>query len=530
MKRPADLTGLRTRSMIPEVLLCLLPVAALLSVFVVSGLRGVDFGGHWDEMPWQIEPAREMVASGIFLPRHYYYPSVGQWLVLLPAWPSLLMSALRTGGSPTAMQAAMKSFVDAPTYLIAVRKVFIVVSALGIIWNYSAVLALGRKYWEAAVAAAGMALSWEYAYHARWVANDCILAQFAALMMFMLAMFRRRRRPLWLYLAAAAAGLATGSKQQGVFLMLPVILAAVLLRPANLPSRPLSRAVAACAVAFAVFMVTTPGILLDLFAFLRDAKDLSRIYGGSHGRFTVTTVWQHWRVVLIYLGVAYLSPSRIVGVAIFGSVLLGAVRWMRNDRRFAIVLLSFPVLFLGFFCAKYRVAIARNYLVLAPFICLLAARGVGEAIDRLPARWGKRSLGGALLAVAIVQAIWLIRAGESVRHVDQRAYVRQAVAYVADHPKSRFRISDSIRAVVNELKLPVPPNVTTDSNFQSVVIFLKADMLYPADLRTNDPWLTEATFGPREVNIDWYSVWPGHDHVVVMRAATARESRIPCAN
>ncbi|MEP6653452.1 MAG: glycosyltransferase family 39 protein [Myxococcales bacterium] len=530
MKRPAELTGPRISLMIRRVLLFVFPVGALLAVFLISGFRGVDLGPHWDEGRWQIDPARQMVESGIFLPRHYYYPSVGQWLVVLPAWPSLLKSAFLTGGSPTAMQAAMKASVDAPTYLFTVRKVFMVFSALAIIWNYSAVLALGRKHWEAAVAAAAMGLSWEYAYHARWVANDCILAQFAALMVFMLAMFHRRRRPVWLYLAAAAVGLATGSKQQGVFLMLPVLLAAVLLRPANPPGGRLGRAVTACVVAFAVFMVTTPGIVLDLFAFLRDTKDLSRIYGGSHGGFSVATTWQHWRVVLIYLGVAYFSPSHIVGMAISASALLGAVMWVRKDRRFAIILLSFPLLFLIFFCAKYRVAIARNYLVLAPFICLLAARGLGEVMNRLPARWGKWSLGSALAAVAILQAIWLIRAGESVRHVDQKAYVRQAIAYVADHPKTRFRISDRIRAVVNELKLVVPANVTSAPDFQSVVLFLKGDMGYPEHLITNDPWLTQATFGPHEVNTEYYSVWGGHDRVAVMTRAKARQSRLPCAN
>jgi hypothetical protein len=45
----------------------------------------------------------------------------------------------------------------------------------------------------------------------------------------------------------------------------------------------------------------------------------------------------------------------------------------------------------------------------------------------------------------------------------------------------------------------------------------------------NDPWLIKAAFGPREVDLNWYSSWLGHDHVVVMTLDKARATGVPVA-
>src|SRR5262249_61206819 len=119
------------------------------------------------------------------------------------------------GNNPTRIQIAIAGVFNDTTYLLAVRQLFIVLSALAIVWVYGAALALRRPWWEAFVAAAGVGLSWEYAYHARWVAPDCILTMWAALTLFMLALFHRSGRALWLYAAAVAAGLAARPKVQG---------------------------------------------------------------------------------------------------------------------------------------------------------------------------------------------------------------------------------------------------------------------------------------------------------------------------
>ena len=60
-------------------------------------------------------------------------------------------------------------------------------------------------------------------------------------------------------------------------------------------------------------------------------------------------------------------------------------------------------------------------------------------------------------------------------------------------------------------------------------MFGRADMGDPNKYLQNDPWLTDAIFGPREVNFNWYSVWGGRDRVVVMPFPKAVGGKVPTA-
>ena len=75
-------------------------VLPLFTVFVATGLRGVDFGYHWDEAGWHIDPARRMVQTGIFLPKPYIYPSFDKWLVVWPSLPHGIRAAIDNDGQP----------------------------------------------------------------------------------------------------------------------------------------------------------------------------------------------------------------------------------------------------------------------------------------------------------------------------------------------------------------------------------------------------------------------------------------------
>jgi Dolichyl-phosphate-mannose-protein mannosyltransferase len=509
--------------------LLIAPIVVLFSLFVITGFRGVDFGDHWDEIPWHIQPVRDMVHNGVFLPRAYIYPSLSKWLVLLPSLPRALSAAFASHGDPVAMQAAMQSAVDASDYLLTARRVFVVVSALAIVWMYCCVLVLGRTSWEALVAACCIGLSWEYGYHARWVANDCILTQFAALTLLLLALFHRFKAERWLYLAAVSVGLGTGAKQPGVFILLPVLLASILSLPLNKPARQLGRLVALCALAFAAFVATTPGVVLDPFVFIGDARRISSVYAAGHGQFTASSPLQHWRWVLTYLSVDFFSPFHVVSIAMSACVVLGVAASWRQDRRFTILALLFPAFFLAFFCSKYVVMIARNYLLIAPFMSLFAARGVADIFARIKPRFARRVLSGVMVGVAVLQSVWLVRAGESIRNYDLVSYTRQAMEYVTDHPKTQFRVSKNVRAIARAHHLKLPENVTSAPGGQSVVILGRGDMTDGSKQKVNDPWLTDAVFGPREVNYNWYSVWGGKDRVVVMPIETARASLIAVA-
>jgi hypothetical protein len=505
------------------------PVVMLLLLFVVTGIRGVDLGYHWDEVGYHLNPARQMVASGVLLPRAYIYPTVGKWLILLPAVPAAIRGALDAKGDPQRVQAAMLAAIDAPDYLLKVRCLYIVVSSLAILWIYGAALALGYRRWAALVAAAGVGLSWEFATHARWVVTDCILVQFSALTLFMLAIHHRTGKIRWIYGAASAAGLCTGTKYPGVFLLVPVLLASVLAPPARRMLARARRAVLLCATAFVVYLITTPGTVLDPFTFLGGTGFISNYYAHGHGGYTATSVWNHVGIVFTYLSIAYFSPYRPLAVILFAGVLVGGVLWIRTDRRFGAVLVLFPVVFLVFFCVTYRVVTVRNYLFLTPFLAILLGRGVEELDRRVRQPRVRGLLATVLTMVLLANAIWLVRAAESIRHVDPKTEVRDAIDYVKQHPGTRFRLSAQVRALMAQQQLQIPLNVTRGADAAHVVFFGHAEGPDPWDYKVNDPWLTEETFGPLEMNFNWYPTWFGHDRVVVMTMEKAKATGVPLA-
>ncbi|HEX6764229.1 MAG TPA: glycosyltransferase family 39 protein [Polyangiaceae bacterium] len=524
--------GPRARAVARALLLCS-PVAVVWLVFVVSGLRGVDYGFHWDEEPWHLVPVRNAVASGILLPRSYIYPSFDKWLVLWPSLGAALGAGLEQSFDPAAMQAAMVKAVNAPDYLLSARRLFIVVSSLGILWTYGAALAFRMRWWAALVAASGLGLSWEFAYHSRFVATDALLTQFSALVVFMIALFFRNGRVRWLQAASVAAGLATGTKYTGVCLLLPILFASVLIHVVNRPPwemrlfPEIRRAASFCAIAFVAYLVTTPSTLLDPFLFLTETQWITRVYAGPHGGYTAASAWDHARIVFLFLSLGYFSPYKIVAACAFAGSLVGFGLWVRRDRKVAAVLAIVPILFVTAFCYKFRIVTVRNYMFLAPFLSLFLARAVSDVAERISKPLVSRLLAVPLAVVGVAQAVWLVQAGESIRHLDPRADVREALAYVAHHPETRFRLSGQVLAIAKQEKLAIAQNASSKRNAEQVVFFARAEGPDTRVWQSNDPFQAKAVFGPREVNFDWYSSWSGHDRVVVMTLEKARATKVP---
>jgi hypothetical protein len=500
-------------------------------VFTFSGVRGVDFGYHWDEIDWQVKPVREMVESGLMFPRASIYPSFGKWLILLPALPSGAGAALDDKFEPRKVQAAMVATLAAPSYLLTARRVYVVFSALAIIWIYAAALALRRRAWEAFVAAAALGLSFEYSYHSRWVATDCLAVQFAALTAFMLALYLRRGRTGWLYAAAIAAGMGAGSKYPAVILLVPVLLTSALTRPWR-PMRPaVLHLIGLGATAFGAYLVTTPSTVLDPFTFVEQLRWISDHYSRGHYMHTAKSSWHHLALVFEYIALEFFSPYRIGAVVMFAIALFGATAWARASRRVAAIYISLPVGFLLFFCFRYLAMMARNYLLITPFLCLFAARGVSELVRLVRIRLAAAGLVTALGALAVANAVYLVRAGESIRHYDPNRYVEEAITYVAEHPETRFMLSPRVKQAATDRRLRLPPNGDGGKDdAQEVVFFAKAEGPDGFTWMTNDPFLTRAVFGPLEVNFNWYSGWGGQDRVVILTLAKAKETGAPVVN
>jgi 4-amino-4-deoxy-L-arabinose transferase-like glycosyltransferase len=420
----------------------------------------------------------------------------------------------------------MLAVMDAPDYLLRVRAVFIAVSSLGILWVYLAAIVLRQRRWQALVAAACLGLSWEYAYHARWAVTDCILTQFSALTLLTLVLYQRRGNLGWLYAAAVAAGLGTGTKYTGVFLLAPVLYAGALTLPLGAFRAQVRRAVEVCVLAFATYLVTTPATVLDPMLFLSETKFISTYYLYDHGGFTASSAWHHGWIVLSYFALSYFSPYMWLAALEFVFCVAGVVLWLKGRARFGLLMTGFPLLFLLFFCARYRVVMVRNYLFLVPFMALLVSRAVADFMAWLPRRPLKYAFAAGLVGVLLAQAAFLVIAGESIRHLDPALYAKQALDYVRDHADTRFRVSSQVRALARAQGLDMPANVSDGSDATQVVFFGKAEGPNPWKWATNDPFLTKAVFGPREVAFNWYSSWAGNDRVVIMDRIKAKATDV----
>src|SRR5436309_3343424 len=102
---------------------------------------------------------------------------------------------------------------------LRVRAIFLLLSSLSIVWLYCLNVVLGRSRIESFLAAAILSCSWEVAYHSRWIAPDAVMMQFGLLSFLCVAAGAKWNRVHWLYLGAAAVGLAAGTKYPGALIL-----------------------------------------------------------------------------------------------------------------------------------------------------------------------------------------------------------------------------------------------------------------------------------------------------------------------
>ncbi len=503
-----------------------LPLAGLFAFFVFTEFRGIDFGLHWDEVDWQIRPVQDMVTTGLFMPRAAIYPAFSKWLILLPALVSGLEKALAVGFRPNLIQSAMLETVSRPEYLLTARRLFVVVSGLSLVWVYCAALTLRLRVWEAFLAAATLGLSWEFAYHSRWVATDCITVQFCALTLWLLLLYLRGARREVLYAAAVATGCAIGTKFPVAPLLVAVLgVGASKIAPYRLRAQ-ISRAFALSLTAVLAFLVTTPAALLEPFKFVELAQYISTRYYHGHYGYTVGLGWDHVWHVLLYFGLWFFSPYHTFSLVLSAGVIAGMAVWWRRDRRVALLLIGFPIAFLFFFCFHYAAIQVRNYLLLAPCFALLLAGAVGALVDWLPHFALRALLATGLVAGALANAAFLVGAAESIRHHSAQDDVAQALAYAASQPNSSFRLSNEVKNIARSAHVSLPPN-TRGAHPDHVIFFVPAEGPSGYDWPGTDPLAFERIFGPGEVNLNLYPTWFGEPHVGVMTVAQAHRIGLP---
>ena len=488
----------------------LAPLVVPLVILIATGLRGLDFGMHWDERHYQIGPVKTMVQTGILLPNYYGYPSFVYWVNTASA----LRELPAVWRSPDRKQRLL-AVMDTHEFLLRLRAIYLVLSSLSLVWVYWLVLSWRDSVPEAFAAAAFLGLSWEVAYHLRWIATDSMLMQFGALTMLLAFRFQLEpHRPRLLHLAAIAAGFGCGTKYPGGLLIVPVVIAAACTAH---EWRAVRRRLLGVGALFAgAYLVTTPATILHPGPFLHAIRYEIGHYASGHEGHSVAPGGEHVMRMLAYLGGAVFSAWPVLALSVFALCLLGCYATVRDGKP-ALVLLSFPVLYLAYF-ATQRAMVVRNLLVLVPFLAVMAARGAGWLWEQRSAARVLRPLTAITAAIVLLMnAGWLVYAAETIPLRRSDAYVRQAAAFLSSGIQGPVWISPRLRIQLAAQGWVRPSGVVDDPlRAERLVLYASEGMTRWQEWPANRPWLTERWFGPHEVNFNIYPSWWGDDRIIVM--------------
>ena len=510
----------------PISILRIAPLVLPVLLVVGTGLRGLDFGVHWDERPRQIGPTKHMVESKTLLPAYYTYPSFDYWVNLAALLPEV--AAPREPGERLADR--LVRTLDSQAYLFRLRAVYLSITSLALVWVYLLVLHRGGSWGEALFASCALGGSWEVAYHLRWVATDGMLMQFAALTVLLALRALDTHRRSWLIAATITAALGSGTKYPGGLLLLPVGLAAISCWSDRSLKTRSTRLIQLAVVFAAVSLAVTPALVFEPREVARAMLYEMYHYATGHGGHTVHRGLEHAGRMIAYLSTVLLSPHVAIAIPLFALAIVGVSHEVVRDRRRAALLFAFPFAYLLYFSIQGSMVV-RNLLAVAPFVAVGAARGAAVVARAIAARiqspgWRHGAsaawivvLGGAVC----VNAAWLISSAESivVRRTDR--FVREAAEYVRGHPESRYLLSPRVALDVGRVA-PSLANVTgAVADADAFVLYAREGMRRWQDWPASRRGLTSAWFGPREVNFDIYPNWWGDDRIVVLDKRRAGE-------
>jgi 4-amino-4-deoxy-L-arabinose transferase-like glycosyltransferase len=520
---------------IAQTLLFVSPVLLPLLVLIGSDLRGLDFGIHWDEKCCQIAPVQTMVNTGILLPNYYNYPSFDYWVNLAGLIPDIVaVRAYKDNRRQRLLQA-----MNGHLYHMRLRTIFLVITALSVLWVYLLVFIWRQSWVEALLASSFLALSWEVAYHLRWIATDGMLMQFGALTLLLTVLSRIKPDGLpWLKFAAVTAGLACGTKYPGGALLVPVLVGGYLLWDRKSGRSILIRSLIKLSIIFAgTYLITTPATVLNPTNFLAGVLiEVKHYVSAGHVGHSVSPGLEHgWRM-FIYLSSVLFSRYAPIAFLFFALCIIGGYALVKECPKTAFLFLCFPILYILYFSMQ-RTMLVRNLLVVVPYMAILAARGtaflwehlklkgkIRGSIGSLKLNIPQAGLGIVIVISLLLNAGWLIYAAETIVDRKTDRFVREAAAYISAEQGKRFFLSPRLRVHLSRLGSIQFPNVTDDPTQAEQVIFYASEgMRHWLDWPANRPRLTKTWFGPYEVNFNIYPDWEGDDRIIVMSMARAEE-------
>ena len=359
----------------------------LAALFAAAGLRwwGTSYGlpeiTHPDE-PLVVGPAMRIAAGGGWNPEMFFYPSLQiygsvaayncvAWIAEILGWVDIVTD------------------LGEPTFYRITRTLTVLCSVTTLYATY----AVGRQLcdrWSAFVGLALVSVSLLHVSNSFLATTDVPMGCWALLASIAALKILEPSAQLSHYvIAAVLAGLATGTKYNGAFAVLPILVAHLLAGGRSLFDR---RLVLAAVVSVATFLATTPYAVLDYPRFSMFMDALSKGYTESHpGADSDGLSYGFYaRAILTKFGVVATAAS----IAGWGALLWG------QPRR-ALVLVVYPIV-LFLVMGAYPVRYDRNIVAVLPYLAL----GATALVARF-ASWRSVAVGQGARHGAHVLLRWL---------------------------------------------------------------------------------------------------------------------------
>jgi hypothetical protein len=506
----------------------LMLLAAVLMYVGILGTASVDIGHHWDE-PLILKSVQSSVRCGSILPGWYLYPSACYDIAMLTAAAHLATGADRAspaGGGTNSTRQELVDYLGSNAFKLQLRSVFFVLSSLTGLIVYCLARRLSGSCWIALFAALAVVSSWEFTYHAKWIATDCLLVLFASSSLLcqygILSAERQRRRALMVIASAIFAGLAIGTKYPGGIVLAPLVLAIGL--SAKQQGLKLSREILLCVMALLLagvaFLVTTPGCFLEPEVFKRDVSYERAHYGQfGHGGYSVTPGWDHFSKILVYLAAILLSENAALAVTASVLAISGVVHLARKQPRIAVWFGALPLLYIAYMSLQ-KVMMVRNYLLLLPFLAVFAALGLGAAAS-VTSRFHIRSIVcGAAVFFILYNLGVATMASLSVLHPNTQLEGAAIAERISSSPRTRVYLSPACRELMTADFLEKHRNIAESPNTADRFVFLSTEVPSWRSWKANVPGRYRTIWARLwDVNWDYYPSWEGFHRVLDISAS-----------
>lgn len=497
-------------------------------IFLYYGIKGANWGFHWDEGKLY-GGIKNVADSGVLLPRWYNYPSATFLITFgITNLTIGIDNFARVFGGGWTMYCLPNHLWVIPsleyqTLINNSRAIFVVLGSFNALFIYTSCRLLNHSKITSALAGSLILGSFPIFYHSRWVTPDPLMLLMGniAITSFLWAWTKPNNKRLLVTILASS--LVLSSKYPGgLFLILPLIIA-------NINGISIKKTTVSLIIYLILFILITPGSILDSSNFLRDIKyELHHYKTLGHGVWTVASTTDHIHKITSFFTFRALSSNSITSSTLFIGSCLGFILLFRQNRTLALSLSIVPILYIVYFSTQ-RVMFVRNILVVLPFFFLF----LGVLINYFEKNLKNREF---LLSIGILLCIlpsWINHIASTNSLFIREEVIKTEISnYIDVNKNENILISKSVWYLLPKGLQKNFVNWKDDNKTNIQIICELGDL----NLRTekyilpellgryaNKPNLYEVIAGANELDINYYPDWLGKKRYVTIYGQEAYE-------